>query len=233
MDGEPTARRRSRAELRELVMTAALDLLRTEGLGAVPMTLTYQRVFDHLEATMTATPRVSWLLCIILGLATAAWSAPRVLELPPIDREALLAEDLAAKDAPGPARFALAHDLLLEPQDGDGWQRLVDGGHRWQLDVRAPGALNLNFGFSRFQLPWGATLTITNDILNKATEYELTSGRGPLGVAAASTYIASVLSGERRTQKEIAEAAGVTEVTIRNRYKELIRELDIDLNLNQ
>jgi hypothetical protein len=51
MDGEPTARRRSRAELRELVMTAALDLLRTEGLGAVPMTLTYQRVFDHLEAT--------------------------------------------------------------------------------------------------------------------------------------------------------------------------------------
>ena len=79
----------------------------------------------------------------------------------------------------------------------------------------------------------GNTLTITNDILNKATEYELTSGRGPLGVAAASTYIASVLSGERRTQKEIAEAAGVTEVTIRNRYKELIRELDIDLNLNQ
>ena len=77
----------------------------------------------------------------------------------------------------------------------------------------------------------GNTLTITNDILKKATEYELTSGRGPLGMAAASTYIASVLSGERRTQKEIANVSGITEVTIRNRYKELVRELDINLML--
>lgn len=69
----------------------------------------------------------------------------------------------------------------------------------------------------------------TLQILKDAAEKELTSGRGPTGLAAASLYIASVMSGERRTQREIAEIAGVTEVTIRNRYKEITEKLDIDI----
>ncbi|MCS4541360.1 MAG: transcription initiation factor IIB [Euryarchaeota archaeon] len=69
------------------------------------------------------------------------------------------------------------------------------------------------------------------EILKKAAEKELTSGRGPTGVAAAAIYIASVLLGEKRTQREVAEVAGVTEVTIRNRYKELAEKLDIDITL--
>jgi transcription initiation factor TFIIB len=69
----------------------------------------------------------------------------------------------------------------------------------------------------------------TMDILKEATRNELMSGRGPTGMAAASLYIASVLCGERRTQREVAEIAGVTEVTIRNRYKELANKLDIDI----
>jgi len=68
-------------------------------------------------------------------------------------------------------------------------------------------------------------------ILQKASERGLTSGRGPTGVAAAAIYIASVLHGTRRTQREVAEVAGVTEVTIRNRYKELTEYLDIDVTL--
>jgi transcription initiation factor TFIIB len=59
----------------------------------------------------------------------------------------------------------------------------------------------------------------------------LTSGRGPTGIAAAATYIASVLAGEKRTQREIAEIANVTEVTIRNRYKELLDRLEICVKL--
>jgi len=69
----------------------------------------------------------------------------------------------------------------------------------------------------------------TNKILKKATNKELTSGRGPTGLAAAALYIASVLCDERRTQREVAEIAGVTEVTIRNRYKEITKALDIDI----
>ncbi len=71
----------------------------------------------------------------------------------------------------------------------------------------------------------------TMEILKKAANNELTSGRGPTGMAAAALYIASVLCGERRTQREISETAGVTEVTIRNRYKELAEKLDIDIIL--
>ena len=71
----------------------------------------------------------------------------------------------------------------------------------------------------------------TLEILKEAANKELTSGRGPTGIAAASLYIATVLCGERRTQREIGETAGVTEVTIRNRYKELSEKLDIELIL--
>jgi transcription initiation factor TFIIB len=69
------------------------------------------------------------------------------------------------------------------------------------------------------------------EILKKAMSQELTSGRGPTGVSAAAIYIASVLLGERRTQREVADVAGVTEVTIRNRYKELAERLDIEITI--
>ena len=68
----------------------------------------------------------------------------------------------------------------------------------------------------------------TIEILKIAAEKSLITGRGPTGNAAASLYIASVITGERRTQREIADVAGVTEVTVRNRYKEIVKKLDIN-----
>jgi len=65
------------------------------------------------------------------------------------------------------------------------------------------------------------------EIIKKAKEKGLTAGKDPAGFAAAAVYIAGLLHGERRTQKEVAKAAQVTEVTIRNRYKELVWELNI------
>ena len=50
-------------------------------------------------------------------------------------------------------------------------------------------------------------------------------------MAAAASYIASILTGERRTQREVAEIAQVTEVTIRNRYKELAERLQFIIYL--
>jgi transcription initiation factor TFIIB len=77
----------------------------------------------------------------------------------------------------------------------------------------------------------GGVRAKTITIIQDAARRELTSGRGPTGMAAASLYIACVLCGERRTQHEIAEVAGVTEVTIRNRYKELTQKLNIEITL--
>ncbi|MDE1851901.1 MAG: transcription initiation factor IIB [Candidatus Micrarchaeota archaeon] len=68
-------------------------------------------------------------------------------------------------------------------------------------------------------------------LLKQAMKKGLVSGRSPTGVSAAAVYIAGALVGERRTQKEVADVAGVTEVTIRNRYRELKKELNIDVNL--
>ena len=65
------------------------------------------------------------------------------------------------------------------------------------------------------------------DILHQAQKAELTSGRGPTGIAAASLYVAALSNNEKRTQREVADIAGVTEVTIRNRYKELLKELKL------
>ena len=56
-----------------------------------------------------------------------------------------------------------------------------------------------------------------NDLINK----EIPSGKDPMGFAATVLYLSCLTVGEATTQKEIAEAAGVTEVTIRNRFKDL------------
>lgn len=72
-----------------------------------------------------------------------------------------------------------------------------------------------------------ATQTKAVEILKNAQGLELTSGRGPIGLAAASLYVASLMTGEKRTQREIADVVGVTEVTIRNRYKEIIEKLGL------
>ena len=59
------------------------------------------------------------------------------------------------------------------------------------------------------------------DILDQATKIELSAGKDPMGLAAAALYLSCVKNGEDKTQRDIAEAANVTEVTIRNRYKGL------------
>ena len=65
------------------------------------------------------------------------------------------------------------------------------------------------------------------EIINQAKELGITSGKDPASITAASLYWACLLLGERRTQTEIAKKLGVTEVTIRNRFKELNAELDL------
>ena len=59
------------------------------------------------------------------------------------------------------------------------------------------------------------------EIVRVTEEKEISAGKAPMGLAASSLYLAGVIEGEVKTQKEIADAAGVTEVTVRNRYKGL------------
>jgi transcription initiation factor TFIIB len=66
-------------------------------------------------------------------------------------------------------------------------------------------------------------------ILHEARRRRVAAGKDPMGLAAAALYIACLVNNEKKTQKDIAEAAGVTEVTVRNRYKSLRRQLGIEL----
>ncbi|MFH2112495.1 MAG: transcription initiation factor IIB [Candidatus Bathyarchaeota archaeon] len=77
----------------------------------------------------------------------------------------------------------------------------------------------------------GRTERLAILILNQASDMKLTVGRGPSGIAAACVYISSQLTSERRTQGEIAKEAQVTEVTIRNRYKELAQRMEFTVLL--
>ncbi|MBR9707666.1 MAG: transcription initiation factor IIB, partial [Candidatus Diapherotrites archaeon] len=100
-----------------------------------------------------------------------------------------------------------------------------------ELGVNVPLATPLHY-VSRFSSALGLSgeaqeqaRTILKDVLDQG----LASGRGPTGVAAAAVYIAGLLNGERRTQKEVADVVGVTEVTIRNRYRELKNKLGLEI----
>jgi transcription initiation factor TFIIB len=63
------------------------------------------------------------------------------------------------------------------------------------------------------------------EIMNNVTKREISTGKDPMGLAAAVLYLASLNTGENVTQANIADAAGVTEVTIRNRVKDLKRQV--------
>ena len=78
-----------------------------------------------------------------------------------------------------------------------------------------------------------ATQNDALEILDHAKDVELTSGRGPAGIAAAALYVAALMNDEKKTQREVADIAGITEVTIRNRYKELIEKLDLEEKIKQ
>ena len=53
------------------------------------------------------------------------------------------------------------------------------------------------------------------------------SGKSPVGLAAAAVYAAALLCNEKVTQNEVSGVADISEVTIRNRYKELLEAGDV------
>ncbi|WP_049899491.1 transcription initiation factor IIB [Halococcus agarilyticus] len=67
------------------------------------------------------------------------------------------------------------------------------------------------------------------DLLRTAQERAAHSGKSPVGLAGAALYAAGILTNRQLTQDEVSEVAGVSNVTIRNRYHELLEiEADTD-----
>lgn len=98
-----------------------------------------------------------------------------------------------------------------------------------EISVKPPNPVNY---VSRFASSLEVSIDVQKlaiEIINQAIIKGISSGRGLKGLVAGSLYIACILERQHRTQKQISSIINITEVTIRNRYKELVKKLNIDL----
>lgn len=71
------------------------------------------------------------------------------------------------------------------------------------------------------------------DILNEYKKHGTMGGKSPISVAATALYLATNVMNQRFSQKQVADAANVTEVTIRNRSKEMKETMGYSISLLQ
>jgi transcription initiation factor TFIIB len=64
-------------------------------------------------------------------------------------------------------------------------------------------------------------------LMQKILDLGISAGKDPMGLAAAVLYIVSQIEGETIKQADIAKVAGVTEVTLRNRTKDVKNKLSL------
>ena len=69
------------------------------------------------------------------------------------------------------------------------------------------------------------------EIAEKTKDRNLADGKAPNGIAAAYLYIASILLGQSVLQRDMSSVSGVTEVTIRNRCKEILSGFKLKVTL--
>ena len=121
-----------------------------------------------LLAAMVLAGSASVLSAQATGLPPSALPRAKAVEnvqrmvMPAVDVEALLAED-AERDrsrVPAPARFAKGIPVAYTPADSGTWEELDDGSRLWRLRISSPGALSLNLGLERFDLPAGASFWV-------------------------------------------------------------------------
>jgi len=72
------------------------------------------------------------------------------------------------------------------------------------------------------------TKRLAMNTMNELVGKEISAGKLPMGLAAAVLYMSCLANGENKTQKDISEIAGVTEVTIRNRCNDLKVRLELE-----
>lgn len=65
-------------------------------------------------------------------------------------------------------------------------------------------------------------------IMNDVTNNEIAAGKDPMAIAATVLYISCIKNGENIKQDNISNAAGITGVTLRNRFKDLKSRLELN-----
>ncbi len=91
------------------------------------------------------------------------------MAIPSVDREARILEDEIRELDGLPPRFAIPFETATAPDARGSWEDLGDGNHLWRLRIASPGALSMNFGFTRYNLPETASLLIYSADQSSAT----------------------------------------------------------------
>jgi len=195
---------RSATSLERNLKYALVELRRVSSLLNIPAAVEEEAARIYRMAVTKGLVRGRSMECVVVG---AIYIASRIFHLPRSLNEVTQLTNTNKRDVGKTYRF-IARELSI---------RLLPSG---PADYIPKFANKLNFS--------AETQTKAIEILKTAQTSELTSGRGPTGLAAAALYVASLILGEKRTQREIADVVGVTEVTIRNRYKEMIEKLNLD-----
>tara|TARA_Y100000034_G_C6874281_1_gene399564 strand:- start:20 stop:994 length:975 start_codon:yes stop_codon:yes gene_type:complete len=200
---------RSSTSLERNLKYALADLKRISSLLNIPPAIEEEAARIYRRAVEKGLVRGRSMECVVVG---AIYIASRLFNLPRSLNEVCQLTNNNKRDVGKTYRF-IARELGI---------RMLPSGAGDYI----PKFAN-KLGFS------AETQTQAQEILEIANKSELTSGRGPTGLAAAALYVASLITGEKRTQREIADVVGVTEVTIRNRYKEMIEKLNLDDQIEQ
>ncbi len=200
---------RSSTALERNLKYALVELRRVASLLNVPPSIEEESARIYNLAVRKGLVRGRSMECVVVG---AIYIACRSFNLPRSLNEITKKTNTNKRDVGKTYRF-IARELSIKMLPST------------PVDYIPKFANKLNFS--------AETQTKAIEILKKAESVELTSGRGPTGLAAASLYVASLITEEKRTQREIADVVGVTEVTIRNRYKEMIDRLDFGEDLKK
>lgn len=130
----------------------------------------------------------------------------------------------ACRDAETPRTLNdVSHQINIKRKEVSSCYRLL----LRELDLKMPVADPIKC-LSRIASKAGLSEKVKRQaftILKNANEMEITTGKNPMAVAATALYLSCEMTGENVTQKVIALAAGITEVTIRNRYNGLRESL--------
>ncbi|MGC2575937.1 MAG: hypothetical protein WA364_30915 [Candidatus Nitrosopolaris sp.] len=71
------------------------------------------------------------------------------------------------------------------------------------------------------------------EVMNNVVKEEISAGKNPMGLAATVLYISFMKTGEHKSQRDIAKAAGITYVTLRNGFKSICDKLQLNNLENQ
>ena len=133
---------------------------------------------------LTIARPATWLICVLLvftgaAVTQAATTSPLAVDGPigptlanktvadldrmigfAMDIDALRQEDRVLEAAGSAPRFAVPEPVAVTPENAGTWETLDERFMLWRYRITAPGALSLNLGFTRYELPKGARLNI-------------------------------------------------------------------------